>query len=160
MIVLTATATSVWGPLSYLAVPGSLALAYLYWQLSHHIGGTVIKILAGAWLTMAVTVLGQQLGVAGSAIGVVVSAAAIAFGYLAISLQRAIHPFAVWLAALVGLMLPILAITAATLYTFAAPTVGGVAEASGTGVAVAITGLIGAQGLCGALAAFGTNETF
>ena len=159
MIVLAATATSVWEPLSYLAAPGSLALAYLYWKLGHHIG-TGLKILAGAWLAMAVTVLGQQLGIAGSAVGIVLSAFAIAFGYLTISLQKATYPLVVWLAALLGLLLPILAVTAAELYTFAAPTVGGVAEASGTGVTVAIIGLIGSQGLSAALAAFGTDESF
>lgn len=155
LIVLAATALTVWDPFLYAIGPGCLAIGYFYWRLSNVVDGAGLKILRLAWPILGVAVAAD---LAGTAIIILAAAVAIGVGNLAVSLQPSVYPLPVWIGSLISLVVPLLSATAGLVYVVGAPTMGDVATNSGVGFAVAATGLIAAHGIGAAIAAFGTDR--
>jgi hypothetical protein len=158
MIVLASASTSVWAPLAYFIGPGCIATGYFYWWLSKVVSGTGLKILRTAWPLLGVLVVANQSSVPGLVIPIVVAAAAVGTGNLAVGLQPRIYPMPVWAGSLISLIVPLLAVTGAFIYVIGSPTVGDVATSSGLGFTVASTALFAAHGIGSAIAAFGTDR--
>lgn len=158
MIVLASASTSIWDPLAYFTGPGCIATGYFYWLLSRVVAGTGLNILRAAWPLLGLLVIANQAAVPGLAILIVVAAAGVGAGNLAVGLQPRIYPMPVWIGSLISLIVPLLAVTGALLYVVGSPTVGDVANSSGLGFTVATTGLFAAHGVGSAIAAFGTDR--
>lgn len=157
-LILGASLSTLGDPLRFLAVPGCLGIAAFYWQLAPHVAGRIVKLLSIVWAAVAATIFMNQLTVPYAALGVMAAAAGLGLLLMIVSLQPNAYPRPLWIGALVGLIVPLITTTVAVATIVFAATASDVAELSGPGVLIAAVGLVAAQSIGIAIAAFGTED--
>lgn len=134
---------------------GCFTIGVFYWLLRS--AGPGISIVAIGWISLGFAAVGANLDVPWAVAASLIAAALIALGYLSIALRSGSHPRGVWIASLIGLLVPVFTLTVSIVLVTAASS-DALLASTDSALLLGRMGLVGAQVLATAVAAFATDE--